>query len=434
MSGRSGIGGDGSGPTKVNLRVGRFTAVGAVLSFTEYAHRPVPSFTYIARDSAGQRVSGVLESANEQGVLNDLAGRGLAPVKVTEASAPRRTRGRVAMRTLAGAYQQLADLLRAGVPLLRALRLLARSKSNPRLAAVMGEIADQIADGQRLGDAMARHPGTFPSVQVAMVRAGERGGFLDQVLARLSAFLNHQADMRAKVLGNLIYPIVLLVVGAGVVVGAMIFFVPRFKDFYKTMALPWPTRFLMGASDLLTKHGALVAIAIAALVAGAWWLLRRPGARRRLAAWQLRVPKLGALIRGLAVARFCRVLGTMLANGIPMLQAMRISRDAAGHPLMEEAIDAATEAVRAGEPLARPLSASGLFDEDVCEMISVGESANNLDDVLVNVAETIERRTDRLMGIALRLMEPLLLLFLAAVVMFIFVALVVPMLRMSAGM
>lgn len=394
----------------------------------------MPTFAYVARSSSGERVTGTVETASEQAALQEIAARGLAPVKVAEESAPRRRGRRVGVRRLAAAYQQLADLLRAGVPLMRALRLLARGKSDPRLAAIMGEIADAVADGQRLADAMAQRGDSFPPIQVAMVRAGERGGFLDQVLARLASFLNHQADLRAKVLGNLIYPCVLLVVGAGVVVGALVFFVPRFEDFYKEMALPLPTRMLLGASKILTQHGWLVLVAAAVLAAGAIWLLRRPRVRRRLSIWQLRVPQLGPLVRNLAVARFCRILGTMLGNGIPLIQAMRISRDAAGHPLLEEAIDAATDAVRHGDPLATPLGRSGLFDEDVVEMISVGESANNLDEVLVGIAETIERRVDRLLAIALRLMEPLLLLLLAGVVMFIFVALVVPMLQMSAGL
>lgn len=394
----------------------------------------MPSFSYVARTTSGERVTGVLETANEQAVLSELASRGLSPLRVVESTSAPRRRGGVAVRRLAAAYQQLADLLHAGVPLLRALRLLGRSKANPRIAATMTAIADDVADGQRLADAMARHPSIFPPIQIAMVRAGERGGFLDQVLARLASFLVHQAELRAKVIGNLIYPIVLLVVGLGVVVAALIFFVPRFKDFYKEMTLPLPTRILMATSEVLTQHGLIVLIAVAVIIAGAVHLWRKPGVRRQLAIWQLRVPMFGPLVKSLSVARFCRVLGTLLTNGIPMLQAMRISRDAAGHPLMEEAIDAATESVRAGEPLAKPLGASGLFDEDVVEMISVGESANNLDSVLVSVAETIERRVDRLLGIALRLMEPLLLLALAAVVMFIFIALVVPMMSMSSAL
>ncbi len=379
-------------------------------------------------------MTGVLETANEQAVLSELASRGLSPLRVVESSSAPRRRGGVPVRRLAAAYQQLADLLHAGVPLLRALRLLGRSKANPRIALTMTAIADDVADGQRLADAMARHPSVFPPIQIAMVRAGERGGFLDQVLARLASFLVQQAELRAKVIGNLIYPIVLLVVGLGVVVAALIFFVPRFKDFYKEMTLPLPTRILMTTSEVLTQHGLLVLIAVAVIIAGAVHLWRKPGVRRQMAIWQLRVPMFGPLVRSLSVARFCRVLGTLLTNGIPMLQAMRISRDAAGHPLMEEAIDAATESVRSGEPLAKPLGASGLFDEDVVEMISVGESANNLDSVLVSVAETIERRVDRLLGIALRLMEPLLLLALACVVMFIFIALVVPMMSMSSAL
>jgi len=394
----------------------------------------VPTFTYVARSPAGERVAGTLETASEQAALQELASRGLAPVKVTEATPSRRRGARVSVRRLASAYQQLADLLRAGVPLLRALRLLARSKSDPRLAAIMGEIAAAVADGQRLADAMAQRSDAFPPIQVAMVRAGERAGFLDQVLARLATFLSHQADLRAKVLGNMIYPCVLLLVGACVVIGALVFFVPRFEDFYKDMALPLPTRLLLGTSRILTAHGWLVLVGTVLAGAALAWLLRRPGVRRRLAIWQLRVPQLGPLVRNLAVARFCRILGTMLNNGIPLIQAMRISRDAAGHPLLEEAIDAATDAVRHGDPLAAPLGRSGLFDEDVVEMIGVGESANNLDEVLVGIAETIERRVDRMLAIALRLMEPLLLLTLAGVVIFIFIALVVPMLQMSAGL
>ncbi|HMN96413.1 MAG TPA: type II secretion system F family protein [Phycisphaerales bacterium] len=394
----------------------------------------MPTFAYIARSSRGERVSGTLEAASEQVVLGELATRGLAPIRVSALSSGGSRRGSVGIRRLAAAYQQLGDLLHAGVPLLRALRLLARSRSSPALAKVMGEVADDVADGQRLADAMARRSATFPQIQVAMVRAGERGGFLDQVFLRMAEFLGHQADLRAKVIGSLVYPLILLVVGVGIVVAALVFFVPRFRDFYKDMALPLPTRIVMGASDLVTAHGWAVLAAVVAAAIAAAWAIRRPQVRRAAAIAQLRLPQLGPLVRQLAVARFCRVLGTMLRNGIPMLQAMRISRDAAGHPLMEEAIDAATEAVRSGEQLAEPLRASGLFDDDVVEMISVGESANNLDTVLVSVAETIERRVDRLLAIALRLLEPLLLLALAGVVMFIFLALVVPMMKLSAGM
>ncbi|MHC5114563.1 MAG: type II secretion system F family protein, partial [Planctomycetota bacterium] len=214
---------------------------------------------------------------------------------------------------------------------------------------------------------------------------------------------------------------------------ALVYFVPKFRDFYGSIEIPTPTRVLLGTSDLLTHYWPVLLIVTGATVAAAMWLWRRPAAQRRLTIMQMKVPKLGPLLRSMAVGRFCRVLGTMLANGIPLLAAMQISRDAAGNVLLAEAIDEATEAVRAGETLVKPLSESGLFGEDVIEMISVGESANNLPDVLITIAETIEKRVDRMLAIFLRLMEPALLLSLAGVVLFIFIALIVPMMRMSSA-
>jgi len=392
------------------------------------------TFAYIARDPAGQKVEGRLSGANSQAVLAELQSRQLAPVQVKEVRDQPRVQRGVSGRQLAALYRQLADLLRAGVPLLRGLRLLARGKSNPRLAKVMSSIADAVAEGSRLADAMAAHGEVFPPVQVAMVRAGERGGFLEPVLSRMGEFIEHQADTRSKVVGNLIYPAVLLVIGLGIVVFALVVFVPRFKDFYARIELPWPTKVLLGTSDVLSKSWLFVLIGIAVLVFMAWWAWQRPGVKRAIAVWQLKIPALGPLLRSLAVGRFTRILGTLLENGIPMLQAMQIARDAAGNLLLAEAIDRSAEAVRAGETLAQPLQSSGLFSEDVIEMISVGESSNNLPQVLVTIAETIEKRTDRMLGVFIRLMEPALLLGLAGVVLFIFVALIVPMMRMSSSL
>ena len=294
----------------------------------------------------------------------------------------------------------------------------------------MNTVAERVADGERLADAM-RDTGGFPEVHLAMVEAGERGGFLDDVLAELGTFLEHQAERRATVLGNLIYPVILLLVGLGVVVASLVFFVPRFEEFFNDMELPLPTRILIGISDLLVGGWPFLLVVIVGLGI-AWWSVRdRPGFRRSISGWQLRLPIAGDLVRALAVARFTRMLGTLLSNGIPMLPAMRISRAAAGNLLLEEAIDSATEAVGGGESLAGPLQSSGLFGEDVVEMISVGESANTLPTVLVGIARTAEKRTDRILDLLLKLMEPALLLFLAGAVVFIFLALVVPMMQVG---
>lgn len=392
----------------------------------------VPTYAYIARSSDGRRVKGRAEAANESAMLGDLAARGLAPIEISLTAAVRRGK-RVSVRALAASYRQLSELLRSGVPLLRALRILARSKSSPALAVSWGVVADGIAAGDRLADAMARDERVFASVHVAMVRAGERGAFLENVLARLATLLEQQADLRGRVLGNLLYPVVLLLVGAGVVVASLVFFVPKFEEYFSKMPeLPLPTRILLGTSSFVTGSPWLAAVAAVILVALAWFTFRSSVVRLALLARAMRLPFIGTLLSSIAVARFARMLGTLLENGIPMLAALEIARESAGNPILAAAIQRAAESVRHGEALAAPLAESGFFSEDVIEMISVGESANNLPSVLVRLADTLESRIDRMLATLLKLMEPAMLLLIACVVMFIFVALVVPMMRMSS--
>jgi general secretion pathway protein F/type IV pilus assembly protein PilC len=397
-------------------------------------------FAYTARDARGARVTGTLAGASEQVVLAELATRELAPVSVSEireqaiSQVPFLRPRRISSRRLARMYRQLSDLLRAGVPLLRALRLLGRGQSDQRMSKVMSQIAEAVADGQRLADAMEAQRDVFPPIQIAMVRAGEAGGFLEQVLSRLGDFLEHQADLRSKVIGNLIYPAILLTLALFVVIGALVFFVPKFETMFSRIELPLPTILLLGVSNALTEHWIWIVLGLSGVGVLIAWLRAQESVRRKVAVAQLHSPWVGPFVSGLAVARFTRILGTMLGNGIPLLQAMKISRDAAGHVVLAESIDNAAESVRAGESLAAPLGQSGFFGEDVVEMISVGEQANNLPEVLITIADTIERRIDRMLSLLLRLMEPALLIVLAGVVVFIFVALFLPMLRMSTAL
>ncbi|MFM7052212.1 MAG: type II secretion system F family protein, partial [Planctomycetota bacterium] len=216
-------------------------------------------------------------------------------------------------------------------------------------------------------------------------------------------------------------------------VAALVFFVPKFEDFFAKMPeLPLATTMLLATSRVFTAHpvlsSGLVLGGVLALLACA-----RSGRVRALAARRvLRLPFLGPLLASIAVARFARMLGTLLENGIPMLQALEIARSSAGNPVLADALARSAEAVRHGEPLSKPLEESGLFAEDVVEMIAVGESANNLPSVLVRLADTLEARIDRALSTLLRLMEPAMLLVIAAVVMFIFLALVVPMMQLSS--
>ncbi len=397
----------------------------------------MPAFEYTALTSAGERVVGVLTGASEQAVLGELESRQLVPVSVEEQKERRVSiRRGVSHRALAESYQQLGDLLKAGVPLLRGLRLLGARKSRPRLAAVFQEMADAVADGSELAEAMGKRPEVFPRIHAAMIRAGEKGGFLEAVFARLGQFVGAQAELRAKVVGNLIYPAVLVVFGA-LILGVMFgVFIPMFRPLFDRMQdrLPLITKVVFALSDLVSGYGL---IALAVLAVGAVVLrraARRPAVSRRIAEVKTWMPVTGPLVRALAAARFCRMFGTMLANGIPVITAMQIAREAAGNVLMEDAIEKATEAVRAGQPLATPLAQSGLFPDDVVEMISVGESANNLDEVLITIAETIERRVDRLLTAAVRLVEPLLLLLIAGIVVIVALALILPMTQMRADM
>lgn len=395
------------------------------------------SFEYTALTISGQRVAGVLAGASEQAVLAELESRALVPVTIREQPAPRGGLGRrVPRRLLALSYQQVGDLLKASVPLLRALKLLAGRKSRPRLAAVFKELADGVSEGTELAELMSQRPDVFPRIHVAMVRAGEKGGFLEAVFHRLSQFVMAQADLQSKVLGNLFYPALLVIFGTGVLGVVFGVFIPMFRPMFDRMEgrLPLVSKVVFSLSDLISTFGLpFLAVVLVGMVM-VWRLSKQAAMARRLTAARTWMPVLGPLVRSLAAARFCRMFGTMLANGIPVLTAMQIAKEAAGNLLMEEAIDRATESVRAGQGIAGPLGESGLFPDDVVEMISVAETANNLDEVLVTIAETIEARVDRLLGAAVRLVEPLLLLVIAGIVVVVAAALILPMTRLTPGM
>jgi len=392
------------------------------------------TFEYTARDEQGNRVSGRLEGMSEQVVLTELESRGLSPLQLRSAGEVTVGGNRVSARALARFYRQLGDLLRAGVPMLRAIRLLAGMRSNRRLSQVLGQVADSVEEGERLADSMAAFPQTFPEIQTSIIRAGERAGFIDSALDRLATFMDLRADMQSKVLGNLIYPFVLLTVGLGIVLAALVFFVPRFEDFFAGMDLPASTRLLMGMSRFTIAWWPLLLILLVGTVPIFVHARRQRSWRLAVERLRLGLPVLGPLGRSIACARFCRVLGTMLQNGIPLIESMQIARGAVGSLLLEDALVSATEAVSGGDSLAVPLADSGIIDPDVVEMIMVGESANNLAEVLVTISDTLEGRVDRQLGVAIRLMEPLLLLLLAGVVLFIFMSLIVPMLNMSSAL
>ena len=395
----------------------------------------MPVFEYKALTVSGERVAGSLAGASEQAILSELESRKLTPVAVSaQKERAAILQRRVKKRALAMSYRQVADLLRAGVPLLRALKLLGRRRSHPMLAQVYRELAEAVEDGEELAEAMERRPDVFPSVHIAMVRAGERGGFIEAVLERLSSFVQSQAELQSKIAGSMIYPAVLVTVGTiilGVIFGV---FIPQFEPLFERIdRLPAISSFVFFVSDLITQYGLFTLVAIIAVGVLAWRLARRADVKRRLTKVQTFAPVIGPLTRAMATARFCRMLGTMLGNGVPVLKAMEISKAAAGNVLLIEAVEGATESVRGGDELAPPLERSGLFSDDIIEMISVGESANNLDQVLVTIADTIDDRVERLLSSAVKLIEPALLLAIAMAIAIVAAALILPMLQLSGS-
>ena len=398
----------------------------------------MPDFQYTARELSGREVTGVLTAPTEQDAIRSLSGQALFPVRVEPArpAAGPRKGGNIRSRHLAVLYSQLSDLLRSGVPLLRSLEILEQQASNPNLAAVLQDVREQVAEGTRLGEAMRKHPQAFNELAISMVRAGEEGGFLEDVLARVAIFTEHQEELKSRVGGALAYPVFLLVMGVLVVTGMLIFFVPRFEPIFNGLAergeLPIPTQMLLGFSRLLQNYGIWLGLALGG---GVWWGLQQmnnDAGRRKLDEWKLKVWGLGPIVRNLAVARFSRILGTLLRNGVPILASLRIAKDATGNRVLSEAIDSAADNISAGKSLAKPLAASGQFSREVVEMISVGEEANNLEKVLIDIAENLERRTNRELELYVRLLEPIMLLIMAAMILFVMVALLLPVFQ-SAG-
>jgi len=392
----------------------------------------VAIYRYIANGPSG-RSAGVLTASSEQAAAAELARQNLVPIQISVSRAAAPARSRVSATHLALAYRQVGDLLRAGVPLLRALRLIGRRRSAPKLAAAFTELADQVEDGVELGAAMEQRPEVFRSIHVAMIRAGEKGGFLEQSLGRLSEFVQGQVELRQKIVGASVYPIMIAIVGMLIMLGVFVFFIPLFKGMYEDIEVPAVTQILIAMSAAITTRWYVGLVVLVAMIALVMWAARDATARAFCGRAVMATPKVGGLLKDLAVARFTRILGTLLASGVPMLAALRISRDAAGFEAMARAIDNATEAVRGGDTLAKPLGDSGLFPDDVLEMISVAESANNLDEVLVGVAETLEGRVDRVLTATVKLIEPILLVTIAGAIVFVAVGLLLPMLRLTSG-
>jgi general secretion pathway protein F len=413
----------------------------------------MPLWAYKGVDGRGKPVSGARDADSPKMLRALLRRDGVIVTDVTEARAgktPGAAGGKGLSRDVdlkgllqtvrtpevAGFTRQLATLLRAGIPLAEALGALVDQIDNQRLRTIVGEVRLRVNEGSSFADALAKHGKIFQGVYVSMVRAGEAAGNLDQVLVRLADFLEAQVKLRSKITGAMIYPILMALVSVAVMTILMVAVVPKITAIYADTdkVLPWNTQFLIFVSTFVGNYWYLgllgVPLAFAAFRA---WV--RSGAGRAL--WDrvvLKLPLAGPLARQVAIARFCRTFGTMLASGVPLLRAMEISREILGNTTLQKVIDKAREQIAQGESIAMTLKRSGHFPSVVTHMIAVGERAGQLEQMLMNVADAYDADTDTKLSRLTALLEPLMIVFMGGTVAFIVFSILGPIMDMNPTM
>ena len=406
-------------------------------------------FLYKALQANGAVAEGQLEAPGRQEAFVQMAGLGLRPVSLSEQSGE--TKGlalpasvasltlfkrahKVSARALEDFTRLLSSLLAAGVPLSRALVILHREASNPVAKEKWKGIHDLVIDGMSLADAMGKSPETFPRVYTAMVQAGETGGFLDLVLAQIADFQAREKDLRAKVTAAMLYPCVLLFLALAVLVFLLTFFIPKFQVIFKGLgaALPLPTQIVLASSHILRSYGLFVLVGVVVLVSLVRnWLTSEKG-RRIWEGLMLRTPLVGPLAARFAMARFCRMLGTLLGAGVPLVQGLNVARKSIGNQILVDAVSASIERVQQGGQLGASLAeCRGLFPSSVLEMVSIAEESGRLDQELIRIANVTEGDLDRQLKTAVAFAEPLLLFFIAAFIGTIFISMVLPIFTMQ---
>jgi general secretion pathway protein F len=393
----------------------------------------VPVFTYQAMDSGGGKTSGAVSAQNRLAAMEEVARKGLVPVAVSEreaaARAPRLAGDRVSQTAVEAFHRELANLLTAGVPMIRALSILRRETSQPAAKKQWGMIHDDVAGGMALAEAMSRWPRSFPGVHVAMVRAGETGGFLDVVLTQIADFQSRQRALKSRIRSAFAYPAVLAVLAVGVLVFLLTYFIPRFSQIFMDFgaALPSLTRAIVAISGAVLDYGPLVLLGA---VVGAILLrrvLKSPSGRRAAERALLRLPAVGATVARFALVRFCRMLGTLLGAGVPLVTSLRVAREAIGNETLADTVGRAIERVQQGKSLARSLADSErLFPASVVEMIAVAEETGRLDIELKRLALVYEEELDRRLRVLVALAEPALLFVMAGIVGTIVVGMLLP--------
>jgi len=394
------------------------------------------TFDYSARDRAGKLVTGTLEAADQQSVVGRLQAQHLAPVTVRESKAGKGLQmeinlpgsSRVKLVELALMSRQFATMVSSGLSLLKALSILSEQTESKKLAHVLGEVRTEVESGTSLSTALTRHADVFPPLMVNMVRAGEVGGFLDQVLLQVADNFESEVKLRAKVKSAMTYPVVVFVIAILAVTGMLLFIVPIFAQMFDDMGgeLPLPTQVLVALSQGLRIIGpGLVLLAVVLPIV--WRKVKHHQRVRDLVdPMKLKVPIFGLLTQKIALSRFTRNLGTMLRSGVPILQSLEIVGNASGNVVIERASRDVMESVRSGRSLAGPLAEHAIFPAMVVQMMSVGEDTGALDTMLHKISDFYDQEVEATTEALTSLIEPIMIAVLGGIIGAMIVAMYMP--------
>ncbi len=423
----------------------------------------MPNFTYVALDARGQQVTGVIEAASQNEAVGALRQAGYFPKSVdVETKASKAKAAKSVSKSAAGApavkgagfslfkrqtvkgkilmifTRQLATLIDAGLPLLRSLTVLAKQEKDLVLRTTITQLAESVQGGSTFSDGLSVHPKIFNKLYVNMVKAGELGGVLELVLLRLAEFQEKAQKIKNKVVAAMFYPLIVLCIAIAILSFLLVFIVPKFEAIFQDMLngkpLPALTQFVIAASNLV-KNNIIAIIAVAIVGAIAYKLIARTAkGLRAIDTVKLRAPLFGDLTRKSAISRFSRTLGTLVTSGVPILQALMITRETAGNVIIADAITRVHDAVKEGESIVTPLEASGVFPPMVISMIDVGEETGQLPEMLLKIAEVYDDEVDTAVTGLTSLLEPIMIVFLAVVVGTIVVALFLPLISIITGL
>lgn len=395
------------------------------------------NFKYSAIDANGKTVSGKIDAPNEEQARAKLAAQRLMVSSISQdgfslgKKSAKKSAGynkKITGEQLTIFTRQLATLLQAGLPLLRAMQILSDQEKNPVFKTALLNISENIQGGNSLSDALSQYPRMFDRLYVNMIRAGEAGGVLDTVLDRLAMFQEKAMKIKKKVKSAMVYPIVVLSVAFIIVWVLLTFVVPSFQKMVASQGgtMPALTKFVMDLGDALSSHWLLTIILVAGVIFGIRFLFRNAKTKAVIDRVVFKLPKVGSFVQVVTVSRFARTFGTLMASGVPILQAMTITRDTLDNVVLREALERVHDRVRDGDTLAQPLEQAKVFPPMVCSMVQVGEETGQLPEMLNRVADNYDEEVDNAVGALTSVIEPVLILFLAVVVGTIVIAMFMP--------